>query len=94
MPIVSVALTTRFKRDFKRLELQLQQRVEHILKFDLKPWPGRGSLRHHTLAGFRPTIHVIDVSSNHSHQITFVLNGDVARLLRVATHVEIDRDPQ
>lgn len=93
MLIVSIELTGRFKRDFKRLDAALQRRIEAILQDDLMPWPGRGSLRHHTLSGFRPTVHVIDVAGNHSHQITFVLNGGVAKLLRVASHVEIDRDP-
>lgn len=93
MPIAKIELTDRFKRDFKRLDLALQLRVQTILSDDLIPWPTRGVLRHHTLSGIKPPVHVLDVGSNHSHQITFQLDGNVAKLLRVGTHREIDRSP-
>ena len=93
MPIASIEFTDRFKRDFKRLDAVLQRRVEKILAEQLIPWPGRGSLRHHTLSGPYPPVHVIDVMGNHSHQVTFRMDGDTARLLRVGTHREIDRSP-
>ncbi|HYE70811.1 MAG TPA: hypothetical protein VD932_04730 [Aquabacterium sp.] len=90
--IQSLALTDRFKRDYKRLDAGLQAMVDDILRNDFMPWP-RHCRRHHTLSGYRPTVHVIDVTSNHSHQITFNLDGTVARLLRVGTHKQISRDP-
>lgn len=93
MPIATIELTERFKRDFKRLDPVLQLRVQDILADQLIPWPTRGALRHHTLSGIKPPVHVLDVVGNHSHQITFQLNGDVATLLRVGTHREIDRTP-
>lgn len=93
MPIAKIELTDRFKRDFKRLDPALQLRVETILTEQLIPWPTRGTLRHHTLSGIKPPVHVLDVVGNHSHQITFQLDGDVAKLLRVGTHREIDRRP-
>jgi len=61
----------------------------------LKQNPSAKSLRLHTLKGIKkPTIWKIDVFSNHSWQITFELDGDMAVLRRVATHAEIDRRPR
>lgn len=89
-----VQLTDRFKRDFKKLDSQLQARVEEIIRDELFPWPTRRSLRHHTLSGYRPPIHVLDVTTNHSHQLTFECDGSIAKLLRVGTHKQIDGDPR
>ena len=93
MSIRVVDLTERFKSDFKQLDPQLKNRVKDIIANQLIPFPIKGSLRHHTLNGHKPPIHVIDVTGNHAYQITFWIDGDVARLLRVDTHKRIDLNP-
>lgn len=93
MALKEFQLTARFVRDYKKLDTKLQERVDEVLKNDLVPWPVRQSLRHHTLSGYKPPIHVIDVTSNKAYQITFRVDGDRAILLRVASHREIDRAP-
>jgi ABC-type protease/lipase transport system fused ATPase/permease subunit len=92
MPISHWELTSRAKRDYKRLDAALQERVDEVLRM-LVPWPTAGALRHHTLSGYRPPIHVVDVTVNRSHQLSFTVEGTVARVLRVSTHREIDRSP-
>jgi mRNA-degrading endonuclease YafQ of YafQ-DinJ toxin-antitoxin module len=90
--VVALRRTERFERAFKRLEPQTQNLVKRCLQGLLEhPIPAR--LRHHTLGGHRPAIHVIDVSGNHAWQVTFRCEGEVATLLRVAPHRHIDRDP-
>lgn len=93
MGIVTVELSDRFKSDYKKLDPQLQSKVKDIIANDLIPFPIKRSLRHHTLNGHKPPIHVIDVTTNHAYQITFWIDGDVARLLRVDTHRRIDQNP-
>ncbi len=86
--------TNRFRRDYKRLDPQLQAKVDEAIQA-LIPWPTNRAYRHHTLGGYTPPVHVIDVTTNHSHQLSFIIvDGTVARLLRVATHREIDRSPE
>ena len=85
-------MTSRSKRDYKKLDANLQAKVDDVLR-SLVPWPALGALRHHTLNGHTPTIHVVDVTRNRSHQLTFLIDGEVARILRVSTHREIDRSP-
>lgn len=93
MQIARFKRTARFEREFKRLDPQLQARVEQVLE-SLKAPHLPGALRHHTLNGYCPTIHVVDVTSNHSHQVTFNWIGDEAILLRVSTHRHIDSNPE
>lgn len=94
MTIRRIELTERFKRDFKRLPREFADIVKTIIAEHIMPWPTKASLRHHTLSGFKPVIHKVDVTPKKSYQITFSVDGDTAKLLRVATHREIDRDPQ
>ena len=93
MRVTALRRTERFEREFKRLDDQLQDAVRKALK-ELLNSPIPKALRHHTLGGHRPTIHVIDATRNHSHQVTFEVNGTEAILLRIATHKEIDRLPR
>jgi mRNA-degrading endonuclease YafQ of YafQ-DinJ toxin-antitoxin module len=85
--------TERFQREYKRLDPQTQAAADEALKaLDQDPLPR--ALRHHTLNGYRPKVHVIDVTSNHSHQITFHWDGNLLRLLRIGTHRQIDNAPR
>ena len=92
MPIASWEKTDRFGREYGRLDPALQTRVDEVLRL-MVPWPSARSLRHHSLSGYKPPIHVVDVTTNKSHQMTFTVTGSIAKLLRVATHKEIDRAP-
>lgn len=85
--------TERFDRDFRRLPPDIQAAVGDALKH-LIQHPLPSGLRHHTLSGHRPTVHVIDVMSNHSWQLTFNMEGTTAVLLRVDTHRRIDSNPK
>lgn len=87
-----LAPTQAFQRDLRRLDAQTQEKVRAVLKKMLQA-PMPGALRHHTLSGYRPTVHVVDVCPNHAYQLTFNLVGDTAELLRVGTHREISRSP-
>lgn len=93
MPIAKVIPSDRFRRDFKGLSPDIRSAVEQALQ-DLMADPIPARRRQHRLHGHRPPIHVIDVLQNHSWQITFVLDGETALLLRVAPHREIDRTPR
>lgn len=67
--IVALQRTQRFEREFTRLDPQTQKLVTSCLQGLLEhPIPAR--LRHHTLGGYRPAIHVIDVTGNHAWQVT------------------------
>lgn len=89
--ITAFERTERFEREFKGLSPELQAAAAKALKA-LQGMPIPKGLRHHVLCDTKPKIHKIDITSNHSHQITFEVNGEVAKLLRVATHKEIDRN--
>lgn len=84
--------TERFEREFRRLSPDLQRQVASALtRLLAEPIPR--ALRHHTLSSTDPRIHKIDINPQHTHQVTFLVEGTVARLLRVASHKEIDRLP-
>lgn len=84
---------SRFQSDFKRLDSANQQATCDCLNALLKS-PLPKALRHHTLGGYKPKIHKVDVSANCAYQVTFEVEGDTAKLLRVATHKQIDRTPR
>jgi len=84
----------RFQSDTRSLPENVRAAANDALEL-LKQNPGAKSLRLHTLKDVRkPTIWKIDVFPNHSWQISFELDGDVAVLRRIATHGEIDRRPR
>ena len=87
-----IEFTERFKREYKRLDPQTQSAADATLSA-LYQDPLPRALRHHTLSGHRPKIHVVDATPNHSHQITFNWDGDRLRLLRIGTHRQIDASP-
>lgn len=87
---LKIRATDRFKRDFKRLPVDLQMQTEEcLLAFSEDPLPE--SRRPHRVNSTRPKVFSLDVTSNKSHKVTFMIEGGVAILLRVATHKEIDR---
>lgn len=91
--VESLDYTERFRSDFKRLDAEMQQATRDCLAALLQT-PIRKTLRHHTLNGYRPKIHKIDVTPNHAYQVTFEVSDGVAKLLRVGTHKQLDRAPR
>jgi mRNA-degrading endonuclease RelE of RelBE toxin-antitoxin system len=94
LSIDSYEYTERFRQDWAKLDAGLKASAKDALDLLLKN-PRAASLRFHALKGHgKPTIYKIDVTTSKSHQISFVLDGKRARLLRIGTHKEIDRDPK
>lgn len=93
MPIRAVRPTHRFTRDYRRLPVDVTRAVDEALD-DLLRDPVPNKRRFHRLSDHTPPIFVIDVFTNHSWQITFTLEGDVATLRRVARHTDVDRNPR
>ncbi|MDH4425055.1 MAG: hypothetical protein QE495_01260 [Acidovorax sp.] len=90
----SIRVDLPFLRDFKKLPLEIQQKVDECIK-DLGRDPIPSVRRAHPVSpkGHKPTIFSLDITSNKSHKLTFHLEGDVAVLRRVGTHKQIDRTP-
>lgn len=77
----------------KRLAPNLLQAAKDAIR-DLKADPPPARLRVEKLSGYRnPSIYTVHIVGNHSHKISFELDGTHAIFRRVATHKEIDRDP-
>lgn len=85
--------TERFDKDFSALDQCLKKQTGECLRLLMRN-PRAKSLRAHALqGGGKPTIYKIDIDPNHSYQITFILEGTTAVLLRVGSHKQIDRHP-
>ena len=83
----------RFKRDFKRLPVEVKKQVKEALGALLES-PPPSWIRFEKLKGYRnPNIFSIHATRNHSYKISFELDGDVAVLRRVGSHKKIDEQP-
>lgn len=82
-----------FKNSYKKLTDDIKDSLRLSLEsLIIDPQPKR--LRLEKLQGNnKPPIYTIHITANHSHKLSFELNGDVAVLRRVGTHKEIDRKP-
>lgn len=86
-----IALTERFKKDYKKLSPDLQKAVDDCIT-DLAKDPIPASRRAHRInTGQFPKVFSLDVTSNKSHKLSFEIDGNQAVLRRVDTHREIDR---
>lgn len=84
----------RFVKDLKGLAPE-QRRMAAKALDRLQSHGGSTAIRCHTLPGWgNPLIYKIDIATNKSYQITFEIRGRTAYLHRVATHVEINRNPR
>lgn len=93
LQINALQRTERFDKDFSALDQGLKKQTGDCLRLLIQN-PRAKSLRTHTLqGGSKPTIYKIDVDTNRSYQVTFILEGATAVLLRVASHKQIDRHP-
>lgn len=80
-----------FKKEFKKLDPILQQRVQKALLNLLKS-PRPAGLRFEKLKGYNnPDIYTVHVTGN--YKISFEIKNDVAILRRIHNHNEIDRNP-
>lgn len=88
-PIKRVQYSDAFHRQYARLPKEIQQCARKAVK-DLvaDPHPKRYRLEKQT--GEIWTIHV---TANHSHKLSFTLDGETALLRKIGTHKEIDRAP-
>lgn len=89
--IKTIERTTAFKRDFKRLDPQLQKQVGDAIA-DLLADPVPANRRFHAIDHGRPKVYSIDVTGNKSHKISLEINGTHCTLRRVGTHRDIDRN--
>lgn len=88
-PIKKVIPSESFKTQLKKLPEEIQMAARQAVK-DLvsDPFPKKYRLEKQTREVW--TIHV---TSNHSHKLSFALDGDTATLRKIGTHKEIDRAP-
>lgn len=89
--IKTVTVLETFKRDYKKLDTQMKDRVDAKLD-DLLKDPRPPGLRFEKLKGYRrPDIYTIHVTGN--YKISLEIAGTDARLRRVGPHNYIDRTP-
>lgn len=88
--IAAYDFTQRFKREYKKAPIDVQDATDTVLKDLLK---NPNSHRCHGLHGYKPTVYVADVFSNHSWQVTFEMNGTTAVWRRLGKHSSIDDQP-
>lgn len=90
---IDVEAYPRFVSDVKRLPDNVRDFLKSALQ-DLIKDPRPKRIRFEKLKGKnKPPIYTIHVTPNHSHKLSFEINGDVAILRRVDTHKVIDRTP-
>lgn len=93
-----LAAKKRFKKEYKKLDSQLQDRADAVLR-DLRKNPLPAGLRFEKLKGYsEPSIYTVHVDGNYKISLEVAdgnpgEDGCVAVLRRVATHSEIDRRP-
>lgn len=83
--------TSRFDRDYRKLDSVMKDRVDEKLR-DLLKNPRPSGLAFEKLKGYkRPDIYTIHVTGN--YKVSFNIEGDLAVLRRIACHNEVDRRP-
>lgn len=95
MVIIQKTDATRdsFANSFKQLRPEIKQEAVCAIADILRqPMPAR--LRFEKLSGYRnPSIYTIHITRNHSHKLSFEIQGTTAILRKIGTHKEIDRVP-
>lgn len=90
---VDVEIYPEFKRELKKLPDVVQKNSRQAMR-DLLSYPQPKKLRLEKLQGNnKPPIYTIHANPNHSHKISFEIEGDVAIMRKIGTHKEIDRSP-
>ncbi len=82
-----------FRKGMSKLPIEIRDQAKEVLKKLLKD-PQPKSIRLEKLSGYkRPDIYTIHATANHSHKISFELEGSRAVMRRIDTHKRIDRSP-
>lgn len=80
-------------RALKKLPVEIKDQAKEALK-KLLDDPQPKSIRLEKLSGYkRPDIYTIHATANHSHKISFELEGECAVMRRIDTHKRIDKTP-
>ena len=88
-PVQFVQPTDQFSACLKKLPLEIQQAARLAVKELVRdPHPKKYRLEKQT-----KDIWTIHVTHNHSHKLSFTLEGNTAILRKIGTHKEIDRSP-
>lgn len=91
LKITAYDFSNRFKRDFKKLDPALKNRLKDKLE-DLLKNPMPPGLGFEKLKGYSdPDIYTIHVTGN--YKISMEIVGTLAKLRRVSPHDDIDRLP-
>jgi hypothetical protein len=87
------ASRTSFSNSFKKLSDEQKAEAAAAIA-DILRQPIPALRRFKSLTGYaNPKIYTVHVTRNHSHKLSFELEGTVAVLRRIGTHKEIDRTP-
>lgn len=82
-----------FKNSYRKLPEEIKDFVDAALE-NLLLHPQPKKLRLEKLRDYKcPCIYTIHATPNHSHKISFEIEGDVAIMRKIGTHKEIDRSP-
>jgi mRNA-degrading endonuclease RelE of RelBE toxin-antitoxin system len=84
---MKVRRTNRFKKDYQKLPLDVQQQVDQKLRFLLRD-PRHPSLRVHKLRGVEG---LWEFSVTMSYRVIFEIKGEYYVLLAVGPHRVVDR---
>lgn len=88
-PVQYVQPTEQFAACLKKLPPEIQQAARFAVKSLVNtPYPKKYRLEKQTR-----DIWTIHVTPNHSHKLSFTLEGHTAILRKIGTHKEIDRAP-
>ncbi len=79
---MKIRRTDRFKKDYQKLPLDIQQRVDHKLRFLLRD-PRHPSLRVHKVRGVEG---LWEFSVTMNYRVIFEIEGEYFVLLGVGTH--------
>lgn len=94
LPITAIDVgRASFQNDYKSLPDEIKDAFKEAYRLLLQD-PQPKKLRLEKLSGYkRPGIYTIHITANHSHKLSFELDGPVAVLRRIGTHKDIDRKP-
>ncbi|HAG0014401.1 TPA: hypothetical protein G8O67_001638 [Salmonella enterica] len=82
-----------FMRRFSQLPDDIKRQAAKAIN-DLRQKPMPKSINFEKLRAYmNPSIFTIHATRNHSHKISFEIEGDIAIMRKIGTHKEIDRSP-
>lgn len=89
--INSISVSSRYKKQYKKLSADIQAKVKDVLK-GLKKNPRSAGIRFEKLKGYhKPSIYTVHITGN--FKMSLEVAGNEAKLRCVGNHNEIDRNP-